>query len=170
MSSSHRGMVLPFGAALLVLLHCACFASNPPLCPHVIGWNNDINTWAQGAPWIKVIFASDIAPAKAAGAKVFYRPFTADTVYWENGYLPSQRTGAQFADLVWAQMAALPDKPEAVSYRNEFDWSNPTAAKRTCAEFVNYKNRLRQLGYTGKVIFGSFGPDWVSATTWQDPI
>jgi hypothetical protein len=154
--------------ALCVLLSFSSYAANPPLCPHVIGWNSQINSWAQGAPWIKVIFASDIAPAKATGAKVMYRPFTADTVYWENGYLPDQRTGATYADLVWAQISGLAQKPEAVTYRNEFDWSNTTKAKRTCAEFVNYKNRLRTLGYTGKVIFGSFGPDWVSASTWQD--
>jgi len=156
--------------ALCVALSLPSYAvTNPPLCPHVIGWNSDINTWAQGAPWIKVIFATDIAPAKATGAKVMYRPFTADTVYWENGYLPDQRTGATYADLVWAQISGLAQKPEAVTYRNEFDWSNPTKAKRTCAEFPNYKNRLRALGYTGKVIFGSFPPDWVSASTWQDP-
>lgn len=155
--------------ALCVLPSLDSYAANPPLCPHVIGWNSQINTWAQGAPWIKVIFANDIAPAKATGAKVVYRPFTADTTYWENGYLPDQRTGATYADLVWAQISGLAQKPEAVTYRNEFDWANATKAKRTCAEFVNYKNRLRELGYTGKVIFGSFSPDWVSASTWQDP-
>lgn len=163
-----------FGVMLFVLAlawaWAPCYAvAYPPLCPHVIGWNSEINTWAQGAPWIKVIFPQDIAPAKATGAKVMYRPFTADTVYWENGYLPTQRTGATYADLVWAQVSGLAIKPEAITYRNEFDWANTYMAKRTCAEFVNYKNRLRELGYTGKVIFGSFSPDWVTASTWQDP-
>lgn len=155
--------------ALCLLATGRCLAINPPMCPHVIGWNNEIDRWAQGATWIKVIFENDIPPAQATGAKVFYRPFTADTVYWENGYLPDQRTGSSYADLVWAKIANLAKKPDAVSYRNEFDWSNPTKAKRTCAEFVNYKNRLRQLGYAGQIVFGSFPPDWISAATWQDP-
>ncbi len=143
-------------------------AANPPICPYIIDWSTEIGNWARGAPWIKVHYAWNIAPAKAAGAKVFYRPWDADEQYHDDGCLPSNRTGAQYADMVWAKISNLQEKPDAVGYRNEFNWDNPAASKRTCAEFVNYANRLRQLGYNGKIIFGSFGVGWVDANIWSD--
>jgi len=158
-------------AALLAafLFPSLSLAANPPICPHVIGWNSTIATWAQGAPWIKVILSGDVAPAKATGAKVFYRPWDADSANHDDGCLPTSLTGSQYADMVWAKISAMTQKPDAVGYRNEFNWDNPTCSKRTCAEFVNYKNRLRELGYTGKIIFGSFGVGWVDSNTWNDP-
>jgi hypothetical protein len=145
------------------------FAANPPICPYIIDWSSEIGAWARGAPWIKVHYAGNIGPAKAAGAKVFYRPWDADSQYHDDGCLPANRTGSQYADMVWAKISNLQQKPDAVGYRNEFNWDNPTASKRTCAEFVNYANRLRTLGYTGKIIFGSFGVGWVDSQIWNDP-
>ena len=146
----------------------AANAANPPICPYVIDWSSQIGAWAQGAPWIKVHYAFNISPAKSTGAKVFYRPWDADSTYHDDGCLPSARTGSQYADMVWAKISGLNPKPDAVAYRNEFNWDNPTCSKRTCAEFVNYKNRLRTLGYTGKIIFGSFGVGWVDSNIWND--
>lgn len=140
-----------------------------PICPHVIGWNGTIGNWAQGAPWIKVMYSQDVAPAKATGAKVFYRPWDADSNNHDDANLPSGQTGTQYADLVWAKLNAMSTKPDAVSYRNEFNWDNATSSKRTCAEFVNYYNRLRADGYNGKIIFGSFGVGWVDSAIWDDP-
>ncbi len=154
----------------LVLAASVCVAVvNPPICPHVLGWNSTINTWAQGAPWIKVIFSGDIAPAKAIGSKVFYRPWDADSANHDDGCLPSSLTGSQYADLVWAKISGMASKPDAVGYRNEFNWVDAACSKRTCQEFVNYASRLRTLGYTGKIIFGSFGVGWVDDAIWNDP-
>ncbi|MDH7601314.1 MAG: carboxypeptidase regulatory-like domain-containing protein [Armatimonadota bacterium] len=156
---------------VLIAIFVSCglaFAANPPICPYIIEWSTDIGNWARGAPWIKVHYAWNIAAAKATGAKVFYRPWDADEQYHDDGCLPSNRTGVQYADMVWAKIANLQEKPDAVGYRNEFNWDNPAASKRTCAEFVNYANRLRQLGYKGKIIFGSFGVGWVDANVWSD--
>ena len=159
-----------FAICLVVLLIAgSAQAANPPMCPHVIYWGGGIATWAQGAPWIKVIGAGEIPTAQACSPNVFYRPYDADSYYHDDGCLPANQTGAQYADLVWAKISGLSRKPEAVGYRNEFNWDNPTQSKRTCAEFVNYKNRLRQLGYTGKIIFGSFGVRWVDSQIWDDP-
>lgn len=156
-------------ALVLVLMALpACNAANPPICPHVIGWSSTVGAWAQGAPWIKVIFSGDIAGAKAAGAKVFYRPWDADSTNHDDGCLPSKMTGSQYADLVWARISGMSSKPEAVGYRNEFNWTDPACSKRTCQQFVNYANRLRSLGYSGKIIFGSFGVGWVDSEIWND--
>ncbi|MGB9619770.1 MAG: carboxypeptidase regulatory-like domain-containing protein, partial [Armatimonadota bacterium] len=164
---------------LLVLAACAIMlavlggsparAANPPICPYIIDFSPDIGAWAQGAPWIKVHYSFNIAAAKATGAKVFYRSWDADATYHDDGNLPADRTGSQYADMVWAKISGLSPKPDAVAYRNEFNWDNPTASKRTCAEFVNYANRLRALGYRGKIIFGSFGVGWVDSNIWNDP-
>jgi hypothetical protein len=153
---------------MLFALSCACQAANPPICPHVIGWNSSIATWAQGAPWIKVIYSGDIAPAKAIGSKVFYRPWDADSTNHDDGCLPASQTGSQYADLVWAKISGMVNKPDAVGYRNEFNWVDPTCSKRTCAQFPSYVSRLRTLGYTGKIIFGSFGVGWVDDGVWND--
>lgn len=157
------GGLICFFAALSV-----CRAANPPICPHVIGWSSTVASWAQGAPWIKVIFSSDIAGAKATGAKVFYRPWDADSANHDDGCLPSSLTGSQYADLVWAKISGMAQKPDAVGYRNEFNWTDPTCSKRTCQEFPGYASRLKALGYTGKVIFGSFGVGWVDDNVWND--
>src|SRR5450759_598286 len=101
---------------ILFAVSCACHAANPPICPHVIGWNSSIATWAQGAPWIKVIFSGDIAPAKAIGSKVFYRPWDADATNHDDGCLPASMTGSQYADLVWAKISGMTNKPDAVGY------------------------------------------------------
>lgn len=151
-----------------VILSAAAYAITP-ICPHILGWGNGISTWAQGAPWIKVIGAGDVATAKALGAKVFYRPYDAAPGN-DDGCLPWSMTGTQYADYVWARLSQMPQKPEAVGYRNEFNWdsNDPSQHKRTCAEFVSYYNRLRADGYTGKIIFGSFGVGWVDSPIWDD--
>lgn len=158
-------------SCLLLLMPLALDAANPPICPHVINWNSEIQTWAQGAPWIKVIFSNDIVPAKSTGAKVFYRPYDADPYNHDDGCLPSSQTGSQYADLVWAKISGLAQKPDAVGYRNEFNWDAApgSATRRTCTEFINFKNRLRSLGYNGKIIFGSFGVGWVDSWVWDEP-
>lgn len=156
------------GLFLLFAALSVCGAANPPICPHVIGWNSTIASWAQGAPWIKVIYSGDVASAKATGAKVFYRPWDADSTHHDDGCLPSGMTGSQYADLVWAKISGMSQKPDAVGYRNEFNWTDPTCSKRTCQEFVGYASRLRALGYTGKVVFGSFGVGWVDDSIWND--
>ncbi|MGQ9456453.1 MAG: carboxypeptidase-like regulatory domain-containing protein, partial [Armatimonadota bacterium] len=163
--------VLCLATALLgtIFTQTGVLGSNPPICPYIIEWNNDIGIWARGAPWIKVNYAFNIEPAKATGAKVFYRPWDADPQYHDDGCLPSNRTGAEYADMVWSKISSLQQKPDAIGYRNEFNWGNPSASKRTCAEFVNYANRLRTLGYEGKIIFGSFGVGWVDSEIWNDP-
>lgn len=161
--------LFPTVALALLLASGSAQASNPPICPHVIDWNGAIGTWAQGATWIKVLFSTHISSAHACGAKVFYRPYDADSYSHDDGCLPSNQTGAQYADMVWARISSISPKPEAVSYRNEFDWSDPPNCKRTCVEFINYKNRLRTNGYTGKIIFSSFGQGWVDSSTWNDP-
>ncbi|MGB9587292.1 MAG: hypothetical protein ACPL7O_03850, partial [Armatimonadota bacterium] len=156
--------------AYAVIVPSLAQAANPPMCPHVIGWNSSINGWAQGAPWIKVIYSNEIPMAQACSPNVFYRPWDADPYYHDDGCLPAHLSGTQFADMVWSKISGLSRKPEAIGYRNEFNWSdNPAEHKRTCREFVNYKNRLRQLGYQGKVIFGSFGVGWVNSEVWDDP-
>lgn len=154
--------------AVVLLSAAAAHAANPPICPFALDWNSQITTWAQGAPWIKVLYSYNINVAHSCGAKVFYRPYDVASSYHDDGCLPSTETGATFADLVWAKISSLNPKPEAVGYRNEFNWGNPTDCKRTCAEFVNYKNRLRADGYTGKIIFGSFGVGWVDSAIWND--
>lgn len=156
-------------AIFILLLAGACHAANPPICPHVIGWNSTIATWAQGAPWVKVIYSGDVAPAKAVGAKVFYRPWDADSANHDDACLPASLTGTQYADLVWAKMSPMASKPDAVSYRNEFNWTDPDGSMRTCAEFPGYAARLRALGYAGKIIFGSFGVGWVDGYVWDKP-
>jgi len=158
-------------SCLLLLMPLALHAANPPICPHVINWNSEIQTWAQGAPWIKVIFSNDIVPAKSTGAKVFYRPYDADPYNHDDGCLPSSQTGSQYADLVWAKISGLAQKPDAVGYRNEFNWDAApgSATRRTCTEFINFKNRLRSLGYNGKIIFGSFAVGWVDSWVWDEP-
>lgn len=157
-----------FTLLVLIVAPAVCQASNPPICPYVIDRTPWIDAWVQGAPWVKVHYAGNIEPAKSAGIKVFYRPWDADSQYHDDGNLPSDRTGAQYADMVWSKIGSLSLKPDAVGYRNEFNWDNPTASKRTCAEFVNFANRLRQRGYAGKIIFGSFGVGWVDAQIWND--
>lgn len=154
---------------LLVAVSTAYGVANPPICPHVLGWNSTVASWAQGAPWIKVIYSGDIANAKATGAKVFYRPWDADSTNHDDGCLPSSLAGWQYAELVWAKISGLAQKPDAVGYRNEFNWTDPTCSKRTCHNFVGYAQRLKQLGYTGKVVFGSFGVGWVDYDVWSDP-
>jgi len=154
----------------VLMASATAYAANPPMCPHVIYWGGGIATWAQGAPWIKVIGSGEIPTAQACSPNVFYRPYDADPQYHDDGCLPASLTGSQYADLVWAKISGLARKPEAIGYRNEFNWSsNPTEHKRTCREFVNYKNRLRQLGYQGMVVFGSFGVGWVDSEIWDDP-
>ncbi|MGB9586867.1 MAG: carboxypeptidase regulatory-like domain-containing protein, partial [Armatimonadota bacterium] len=108
---------------------------------------------------------------KSTGAKIFYRPYDADPYNHDDGCLPSSQTGSQYADLVWAKISGLAQKPDAVGYRNEFNWDSApgSATRRTCTEFINFKNRLRSLGYNGKVIFGSFGVGWVDSWVWDEP-
>lgn len=168
---------VPMTKTAVICLFLLCFvglgshAASPPIAPHIIGWNSEIDAWCQGAPWIKVIYSYDIPHAKATGAKVFYRPWDADSVNHDDGCLPSAQTGSQYADLVWDKIKNLSQKPDAVSYRNEFNWdaASGSCQRRTCTEFLNYKNRLRERGYTGKIVFGSFGVGWVDSGIWDEP-
>lgn len=147
---------------------CVLAVAFPPICPHVNLWDSQVTPWAQGAPWVKVIHSDDIPLAQACGAKVFYRPWDADATYHDDGCLPESLTGSQFADLVWAKIYWLTKKPDAVGYRNEFNWGGP-CNRRTAAQFRPFRDRLRALGYNGKVVFGSFGVGWISSATWDEP-
>lgn len=159
-----------WGVILLLLLSgTAAFAANPPMCPHILGWDGTIAAWCEGAPWIKVISYYHANNAMSiSGAKVYYRPYDADPNYpQDGGWLRADLTGSQYADLVWAKIQLMTRQPEAVGYRNEFSYSTSTEAKRTYSEFVGYRNRLVALGYTGKIIFGSFPVGWMDAPNWD---
>lgn len=156
-------------ATAALLLACqGAFAGYPPLCPHVLGWTDTIRSWANGAPWVKVVLANEIDDGKLVGAKVLYRPYDADPTNHDGGCLPDSLTGSQYADLVWAKISGLSLKPDAVGYRNEFGGSRE-CDRRTAAEFRAYKNRLRQRGYTGKVVFGSLVVGRPDPSYWDWP-
>lgn len=156
-------------AAMLPTLLAAMPAhSAPPLCPHVLDWTGPIQTWATGAPWIKVIFANHIPTAQACGALVFYRPYDT-SIGTDDGDLPTNVTGTQYADAVWAKISGLAVKPQAVGYRNEFPWYGTAANRHTSAQFRSYRDRLRALGYTGMVVYGSYGVGWPNSDVWDEP-
>ncbi|GEM_PF-1450793 len=155
-------------AALSAIPAAVPAGAQPPLCPHILDWSSAIQTWATGAPWIKVLFASHIPTAQACGAQVFYRPYDT-SIGTDDGDLPTNVTGAQYADAVWAKISGLAVKPAAIGYRNEFPWYGNAANRHTASQFRPFRDRLRALGYTGMVVFGSFGVGWPNSEVWDEP-
>lgn len=159
---------LRFVLIVTALLASVSAQAQPPLCPHVLDWTGPIQSWANGAPWIKVIFANHIPTAQACGAQVFYRPYDT-SIGTDDGDLPTNVTGTQYADAVWAKISGLAVKPQAIGYRNEFPWYGNAANRHTCAQFRSFRDRLLALGYTGRVVFGSFGVGWPDSAVWDEP-
>ena len=159
---------LRLAALLAALLAPKAAQAAPPLCPHVLEWNSSIQNWANGAPWIKVIFSGQIATAQACGAQVFYRPYDT-SIGTDDGDLPTNVTGTQYADAVWAKVSGLAVKPQAIGYRNEFPWYGTAANRHTSAQFRSYRDRLRALGYSGIVVYGSYGVGWPDSAVWDEP-
>ncbi len=109
-------------------------------------------TWAAtGAQLVKLCDASLIAPAQALGAKVIYRPYLPDDGNCDDG--------TAWADRVIAEIHNTRTPwPEYFGFRNEM---SATAANVTA--YQSYRTVLRQAGYRGIVLFGSFSvgvPDW----------
>ncbi len=156
MKNGVRAVVL---AALFAL--CASQApAAPPICPHICYWTGAIASWAQGAPWIKVLSALDCQGGHDMGCKVFYRPY--DIPGHDDG---GTGDGTGMADAVLARLATIPPAawPEAVGYRNEFGGSDTT----TTAQFINYRNRLRAGGYSGWIVFGSYSTGVPESYRWS---
>jgi len=159
---------LRLAVMLSVLLAAIPAQAQPPICPHILQWSGAIQTWANGAPWIKVLFSGDIPTAQACGAQVFYRPY--DTSLGpDDGDLPTNVTGTQYANAVWAKISGLAVKPAAIGYRNEFPWYGSAANRHTSAQFRSYHDRLHALGYTGMVVYGSWGVGWPDSAVWDEP-
>jgi len=109
-------------------------------------------TWAAtGAQLVKVADAKFIAPAQALGARVVYRAYLPD-----DGDCPD---GTQWADrVVEAIQTTRAPWPEMIGFRNELQ-----ATAANVMAYRAYRTVLRQAGYRGIVLFGSFSvgvPDW----------
>lgn len=131
---------------------CAASYEGPPICPHANEWTSEVNEWAQGAPWVKVLYAHVIPAAKATGAHVFYRPW--DQKSGADGV--PRLGGANMAKEVLANLNRIPktDWPDAISFQNEFN----DVDEQTAQAFMEYYDGLRAGGYQGLIVFGSYGP------------
>jgi hypothetical protein len=136
----------------------------PPICPHILGWPDDVKQWAHGAPWIKALDITSCGIAKERGARVFYRPF--DHASGPDG--DPKIGGEKFGQEILERLSHLPKKmwPEAVSFQNEFNDVSPETAR--C--FIDMYDTLRKGGYEGLIVFGSYGPGGpTDMTEWARP-
>lgn len=161
-----RHCALLAAAALLLAftpLHCAPL-EGPPICPHANEWTSPVAEWAKGATWIKVLYAHVIPAAKDTGAYVFYRPWDQKSGPDGDTAVGGKRMGREVLD----NLNRIPkDKwPDAISFQNEFNNVSPEAAQA----FLDYYDTLRDGGYTGLIVFGSYGPGGpTDITEWERP-
>ena len=153
---------------LIALIAAVPAQAHPPICGYMLGWDSGLQTWNIGAPWVKVMYSSDIAAGKNCGSKVFYRPYDT-SVGTDDGDMPGGLTGTAYANAVWAKISGLSQKPDAIGYRNEFAWYGNSSNRYTAAQFRPFRDRLRALGYTGWVIYGSWGVGWPDTVVWDEP-
>lgn len=136
----------------------------PPICPHILGWPDDVKSWAEGAPWIKALDITSCGIAKELGARVFYRVF-------DHASGPDGDTGIggkQFGEEILERLSHLPERmwPDAIGFQNEFDNVSPEAAQT----FIDMYDVLRAGGYQGMIVFGSYGPGGpTDPTEWARP-
>jgi hypothetical protein len=124
----------------------------PPICPHVLGWPDDVKQWAKGAPWIKALDITSCSIAKDCGARVFYRVY--DHASGPDG--DTKIGGKRFGQEILDRLKFLPEAkwPDAISFQNEFNNVSPEAAR--C--FIDMYDTLRAGGYEGLIVYGSYGP------------
>ncbi len=136
----------------------------PPICPHILGWPEDVKVWAEGAPWIKALDVTSCLQAKERGARVLYR-------VWDHASGPDGDTsigGQKFGDEILERLGHMPKDmwPDAISYQNEFNNVSPEAAQT----FMDMYDVLRKGGYKGLIVFGSYGPGGpTDMTEWERP-
>lgn len=123
-----------------------------PICPHILGWPDDVKEWANGAPWIKALDITSCAIAKERGARVFYR-------VWDHASGPDGDPsigGEKFGQEILERLKFLPREkwPDAIGFQNEFNNVSPQTAR--C--FVDMYDTLRRGGYRGLIVYGSYGP------------
>lgn len=138
--------------ATMVLSSLLLVASAPPICPHILGWPDDVKEWADGAPWIKALDATSCMIAKERGARVFYRVF--DHASGPDG--DTKIGGEAFGAEILERLSHIPKEkwPDAIGYQNEFDNIGPDVAQ----VFIEMYDVLRAGGYEGMIVFGSYGP------------
>ncbi len=136
----------------------------PPICPHILGWPEDVKEWAEGAPWIKALDITSCGMAKERGARVFYRVF--DHASGPDG--DTNIGGRKFGKEILERLSHMPKKmwPDAIGFQNEFNNVSPEAAR--C--FIDMYDTLREGGYEGMIVFGSYGPGGpTDRTEWARP-
>lgn len=131
-----------------------------PLCFHLLpgATGGDWLAWAAtGASWVKVCDAGLIAPARALGAQVFYRPYlTGDDGGCADG-------GAWAQQVIASVMGAGGTWPDAMGFRNEIDGADVAFQVH---QYQRYRAALRAAGYRGVVCFGSYGVGWPDWPQW----
>ncbi|MDM8006304.1 MAG: carboxypeptidase-like regulatory domain-containing protein [Phycisphaerae bacterium] len=136
----------------------------PPICPHILGWPDDVKKWAEGAPWIKALDITSCGIAKERGARVFYR-------VWDHASGPDgdpKIGGKEFGQEILDRLKHLPKEkwPDAISFQNEFNDVSPETAR--C--FIDMYDTLRKGGYEGLIVFGSYGPGGpTDSKEWERP-
>ncbi len=151
-------------ACLIIPVSSMAAGGGPPICPHANEWTPQVAAWAKGAPWIKVLYAHVIPAAKATGARVFYRP-------WDQRSGPDGDPGVggrRMAREVLENLSRIPREswPDAISFQNEFNDVSPETARA----FLDYYDTLREGGYRGLIIYGSYGPGGpTDITEWERP-
>lgn len=159
-------------ALLLILTATPCHVAGeslskpggPPICPHILGWPDDVKEWANGAPWIKALDVSSCLQAKERGARVLYR-------VWDHASGPDGDPGIggqKFGDEILERLGHMPKEmwPDAISYQNEFNDVSPETAQT----FMDMYDVLREGGYEGLIVFGSYGPGGpTDHTEWARP-
>jgi hypothetical protein len=135
----------------------------PPICPHILGWPDDVKEWANGALWIKALDITSCAIAKERGARVFYRVF--DHASGPDG--DPSIGGEKFGKEILERLDFLPKEmwPDAISFQNEFNNVNAETAR--C--FIDMYDTLRAGGYQGLIVFGSYGPGGPPMEEWGLP-
>jgi hypothetical protein len=163
-----KGTTLVTGLIVSVILAAATVSANekdyaPPICPHILGWPDDVKEWAEGAPWIKALDITSVGMAKQKGKRVFYRVF--DHASGPDGL--TSIGGKAFGDEILERLSHLSkeDWPEAIGFLNEFG----TASKEQTDCFIGMYDRLREGGYKGMIVYGSYGPGGPPMDEWAKP-
>jgi hypothetical protein len=136
----------------------------PPICPHILGWPEDVLNWANGAPWIKALDATSVAIAKERGARVLYR-------VWDHASGPDGDAdigGKLFGEEILERLSHLPKEkwPDAIGFQNEFN----NVSEQGAQTFIDMYGVLREGGYEGLIVFGSYGPGGpTDPTEWERP-
>jgi hypothetical protein len=135
----------------------------PPICPHILGWPDDVKEWANGAPWIKACDITMAAIAKERGARVFYRVF--DHASGPDG--DTSIGGQKFGEEILERLSHLPKEkwPDAIGFLNEFG----SAGTEQTDCFIKMYDVLREGGYMGMIVYGSYGPGGPDMKEWAKP-